>query len=116
MDRYAIASELAFYAAERTTGELQTSSAHLFDGIGLMYERWTPRERQEGRNLLLIAWDAKELSGKTIESHAERWGPIEDEILTRDGQVVRRYYHRLAYNYRSAPRPSPAHDSGEVSR
>jgi len=116
MDRYAIASELAFYAAERTAAELETSSAHLFDGIGLMYERWTPRERQEGRNLLLIAWDARELSGKAIESHAERWGPIEDEILTRDGQVVRRYYHRLAYNYRSVPRPSPAHESGEESR
>ncbi|MHB8476656.1 MAG: glycosyltransferase family 39 protein [Steroidobacteraceae bacterium] len=116
MDRYAIASELAFYAAERTAAELQTSSAHLFDGIGLMYERWTPRERQEGRNLLLIAWDARELSGKTIESHAERWGPVEEEILTRDGRVVRRYYHRLAYNYRSVPRPWPALESVEESR
>jgi dolichol-phosphate mannosyltransferase len=116
MDRYAIASELAFYAAERTSSELQTSSAHLFGGIGLMYQRWTPSERQEGRNLLLIAWDARELSGQAIESHAERWGPIEDEILTRDGQVVRRYYHRLAYNYRSVPRPAPAHESVEESR
>jgi hypothetical protein len=116
MDRYAIASELAFYAAERTAAELQTSSAHLFEGIGLMYERWTPREQQEGRNLLLIAWDARELSGKTIESRADRWGPVVDEILTRDGQVVRRYYHRLAYNYRSVPRPPPAPESGEISR
>ncbi len=103
MDRYAIASELAFYGAEQTRSAVETSSAHLFDGIGLMYERWTPPLLQEGRTLLLVAWDPGELSGKAIESHAERWGPIEDRVLWRDGQVVRHYYLRLAYNYRSTP-------------
>jgi dolichol-phosphate mannosyltransferase len=105
MDRYAIASELAFYGAERTRSAVDTSSAHLFGGIGLMYERWTPAAMQEGRTLLLVAWDPADLTGKAVESHAERWGPVEDEVLWRDGQVVRHYYHRLAYNYRSNPRP-----------
>lgn len=105
MDRYAIASELAFYGAERTRSAVDTSSAHLFGGIGLMYERWTPAEMQEGRTLLLVAWDPADLIGKAVESHAERWGPVEDEVLWRDGQVVRHYYHRVAYNYRSNPRP-----------
>ena len=104
MDRYAIASELAFYGTERTKSLVETSSAHLFEGIGLMYERWTPPELQEGRTLLLIAWDPGDLTGKTVESHAERLGPVEDDVLTRDGQVVRHYYHRLAYNYRTIPR------------
>jgi dolichol-phosphate mannosyltransferase len=105
MDRYAIASELAFYGAEPARSAVETSSAHLFGGIGLMYERWTPPELQEGRTLLLVAWDPMDLTGKDVESHAERWGPVEDEVLRRDGQVVRHYYHRLAYNYRSIPRP-----------
>ena len=104
MDRYAIASELAFYGAETTKSALETSSAHLFEGMGLMYERWTPPKLQEGRTLLLIAWDPMDLTGKAVESHAERLGPIEDDVLSRDGQVVRHYYHRLAYNYRSIPR------------
>ena len=104
MDRYAIASELAFYGAETTKSAVETSSAHLFDGMGLMYERWTPPKLQEGRTLLLIAWDPMDLTGKAVESHAERLGPVEDGVLRRDGQVVRRYYHRLAYNYRSIPR------------
>lgn len=105
MDRYAIASELAFYGAELTKSAVETSSAHLFGGIGLMYERWTPPGQQEGRTLLLVAWDPREISGKAVESHAERLGPVEEEILSRDGQVVRHYYHRLAYNYRTVPRP-----------
>jgi dolichol-phosphate mannosyltransferase len=100
MDRYAIASELAFY----TNPALETSSAHLFGGMGLMYERWTPPELQEGRTLLLVAWDPKDLAGRDVESHAERLGPIEDDVLLRGGRVIRHYYHRVAYNYRSIPR------------
>jgi dolichol-phosphate mannosyltransferase len=105
MDRYTIASELAFYGAEATKSAVETSSAHLFEGMGLMYERWTPPKLQEGRTLLLIAWDPMDLAGKAVESHAERLGPVEDDVLRRDGQIVRHYYHRLAYNYRSIPRP-----------
>ncbi len=105
MDRYAIASELAFYGAERTHSVVETSSAHLFGGIGLMYERWTPPEAQEGRTLLLIAWAPGELDGGTFESHAEGWGPVESGVLTVDGRVVRRYFYRLAYNYRAIPSP-----------
>jgi dolichol-phosphate mannosyltransferase len=100
MDRYAIASELEFYADPAQ----ETTSAHLFGGMGLMYERWTPPEHQEGRTLLLVAWDAGDLTGSAVESHAERWGPVEEDVLSRGGHVIRRFYHRVAYNYRRIPR------------
>jgi dolichol-phosphate mannosyltransferase len=105
MDRYAIASEVAFYGPGQTQSAVATSSAHLFGGIGLMYERWTPPQAQVGRTLLLVAWDPRDLTGEAIESHAERLGPVEDEVLTHDGQVVRHYYYRVAYNYRVMPPP-----------
>ena len=105
MDRYAIASELAFYGFEQTQGETPTSSAHLFGGIGLMYERWTPGQMQQGRTLLLIAWDSADLTSKSIESHTDRLGPIDHQVLTRDDRVIRQYYYRLAYNYHSIPHP-----------
>jgi dolichol-phosphate mannosyltransferase len=101
MDRYAIASELAFYGGEHPA--LETSSAHLFDGVGLMYERWTPARLQEGRTLLLVAWEPADLTSRFVVSHAERLGPVEERVLTQDGQFVRHYYQRLAYNYRSVP-------------
>lgn len=100
MDRYAIASELEFYGDPA----LETTSGHLFGGMGLMYERWTPPELQEGRTLLLVAWDAGDLTGSAVESHAERWGPVEEDVLSRGGHVIRRFYHRIAYNYRRIPR------------
>ena len=100
MDRYAIASELAFYGGGAQPA-LQTSSSHLFGGMGLMYERWTPAEQQQGRNLLLVAWDARELADSAVASHAEHLGPVSDDVLWQNGRAVRHYYYRVAYNYRN---------------
>jgi dolichol-phosphate mannosyltransferase len=100
MDRYAIASEIAFYGQRLSGAAVDTSNSVLFGGIGLMYERWTPPAAQVRRNLLLVAWDPGEISDSIVEPHAERLGPIEQEVLQRDGNFVRHYYHRMAYNYR----------------
>ena len=102
MDRYQIASEIAFYAAAHTAMPPETSSAHLFEWLGLMYERWTPMELQSGRTLLLVAWSPLDLMGECIESRTARLGPLQDGVLMRDGRIIRRYYYRLAHEYRSA--------------
>ena len=100
MDRYAIASELAFYGGSRRPVGLATANSHLFGGMGLMYERWMPPQAQNGRTLLLVAWNPGELEDGVIDARVQRLGPIEDDVLTRDGIVIRHYYHRLAFNYR----------------
>jgi len=102
MDRYAIASELAFYGGAHAASGLETANSHLFGGMGLMYERWMPPEAQEHRNLLLVAWTRGELEDKAIEAHVGRLGPIEEDVLVRNGILIRHYYHRLAFDYRSA--------------
>jgi hypothetical protein len=64
--------------------------------------------------LLLVAWDPGEISGNSIEAHADRLGPVEMGVLMLDGREVRRYYYRLVYNYRAAPRDyraAPREDS-----
>jgi dolichol-phosphate mannosyltransferase len=105
MDRYAIASELAFYGGARLPSGLTTANSHLFGGMGLMYGQWVPPQSQEHRNLLLVAFDPRELEGKDIAAQVGRLGPIEDDVLTREGKVVRHYYHRLAFDYHSIMAP-----------
>jgi dolichol-phosphate mannosyltransferase len=100
MDRYAIASELAFYGGAHAPSGLETANSHLFGGMGLMYGQWMPPRMQEHRNLLLIAWSPGELEDRAIEARVARLGPIEDDVLMRDGVVIRHYYHRLAFDYR----------------
>jgi dolichol-phosphate mannosyltransferase len=105
MDRYMIASELAFYAPDRARSVGQTTSEHLFGNNGLMYERWFPTGAQEGRTLLLVAWKSQDLTTASIEAHVKRLDPVREGVLSRDGKVIRRYYYRVAYDYRSVPVP-----------
>jgi dolichol-phosphate mannosyltransferase len=101
MDRYAIASELAFYGGAHAATGFATGNSHLFGGMGLMYGQWLPPKSQDGRNLLLVAWTPGELDDKFIHARVESLGPIEDDVMMRDGILIRHYYHRMAFNYRS---------------
>jgi dolichol-phosphate mannosyltransferase len=101
MDRYAIASELSFYGGARTATGLQTANSHLFGGMALMYGLWLPPKSQDGRNLLLVGWSPGELDDQFIRARVESLGPIEDDVLMRNGLLIRHYYHRMAFNYRS---------------
>jgi dolichol-phosphate mannosyltransferase len=100
MDRYAIASELAFYSSDQGKAVATRSSWHLFDDMGLMYEQWFPLKLQAGRTLLLVAWDPADLAAPHLEKRVEQLEPIHDGVLTRDGSVVRRFYYRVAHGYR----------------
>lgn len=99
MDRYAIASELAFYLPDHARSVSQASSAHLFGQIGLMYERWFPPALQNGRELLLIAWTPDDLSDRTLAERVERLDPIQQGTLTRNGHLIRPFYYRVAYGF-----------------
>lgn len=100
MDRYAIASELAFYSSDRSRSVAQTSTGHLFGNMGLMYEQWFPAQLQAGRTLLLVAWDAEELAAGRLQGHVDEMDPVREGVLVRNGKVVRRYYVRVAHGYR----------------
>jgi dolichol-phosphate mannosyltransferase len=90
MDRYATASELAFYAPDRERAVAQTSASHLFGGAGLMYEQWFPLKSSEGRTLLLVALKPQDLADPSLESHADRLEAAHEGVLLRHGKVVHR--------------------------
>jgi dolichol-phosphate mannosyltransferase len=103
MDRYAIASELAFYAPDRTQSVSTTSSAHLFGQMGLMYERWFPPQVQYGRTIILVAWNRDDLDAGNLRSSVERMEPIQEGDVRSDGEFIRHYFYRIAYGYRGLP-------------
>jgi dolichol-phosphate mannosyltransferase len=105
MDRYAIASELAFYLPDRTRAVSDTTSGHLFGQVGLMYERWFPIARQSGRQLLLIAWNPAELSDRALADRVARLEPVQRGLLTRDQQLIRPFYYRVADGF--LPKTAP---------
>ncbi len=103
MDRYVIASELAFYGSARPDPVANTTSGHLFGGMGLMYERWFAPDRQLGRTLLLVSLDRSSLEEPAVPAAAASLGPIRAGALMRNGHFIRDYYYRFAYGYRGPP-------------
>jgi dolichol-phosphate mannosyltransferase len=99
MDRYAIASELAFYSRDQIQSVASTSTGHLFEGLGLMYEQWFPAQLQAGRTLLLVAWDPGALDLVHLRDHVATAGPVIEGSLIRNGMLVRHYYYRVAHGY-----------------
>jgi dolichol-phosphate mannosyltransferase len=99
MDRYAIASEVAFYSPDQSRSVAATSTSHLFGGVGLMYERWFPAGLQAGRPLLLVGWNRESLDTPLLREHLDSLEPIEEGSLTRNGFLVRHFYHRVAHGY-----------------
>jgi dolichol-phosphate mannosyltransferase len=100
MDRYATASELAFYASDRQRSVANTTSSHLFGGSGLMYEQWFPRQQLRGRTLLLVALKPQDVAAPGLESHGERLEAPREGILLRHGESVHRFYYRVVFGYR----------------
>jgi dolichol-phosphate mannosyltransferase len=107
MDKYNLASELAFYRSDSGdhTGDdaARTTSRHLFGGDALMYERWDPPARQEGKTLLLVSFKPERLSDGRISELTERVGPIQERAITKLGVPAGRYFYRVAYGYRGKP-------------
>jgi dolichol-phosphate mannosyltransferase len=106
MDRYFLASELAFYAPGPDAVVSDVTAAHLFGHVGLMYERWTPPAAERGRALLLVSWDADDLDAPEVRAGVEELGPLQQAELRRNGRFVRRYYYRFASGYLGIP-PQP---------
>ena len=99
MDRYAIASELAFYAPDQSQAVQYTTTGHLLGGMGLMYERWFPIEEQAGKTLLLVAWDRNSLADSQLSTHFRELDARREGMVFHDGAPVRRYYYRVAHGY-----------------
>jgi len=107
MDRYAIASEAAFYAGDRDRAVATTSSGHLFGDVGLMYERWFPRSAQAGRTLLLVAWDEQTLVDPRLARWVDHLDPVHRGVLMHNERTVRTYYYRVAHGYRPDAQNTP---------
>ena len=105
LDRNFIASEAAFYHSQPRQAVLETTGAHLFGSPSLMYEFWFPPAAQEGATLLLVSFDRGDLDRRRVRARCAPLGAIEEHWIERDGKKVRRYFTRVAENYRPAQTP-----------
>jgi dolichol-phosphate mannosyltransferase len=105
MNRYMLASELAFYAHDPARAAQNTTSQNLFGPSGLMYEQWFPNDQQDGRTLLLVALEAPELDEARLRPYVGSLGPLQSGLVRRNGRVISAYFYREAAGYHSTAQP-----------
>ena len=114
LDRNFIASEAAFYQADRSNAVRGTTGGHLFGGASLMYKSWFPAREQEGATLLLVSFDQLDLQKNRIREQSEELGPIQKYWIEREGIKIRPYYTRVAFRYCSTHHGHEDPETGEA--
>jgi dolichol-phosphate mannosyltransferase len=108
MDKYQIASGLAFYryrdvfsGGDKTPDWVigETSSGHLFGRNGLMYAYWFPPAALDGKDLLLIASSRDMVDAGFLRGHVEGMSEIRELDITKNGSIIDHCFIRLVHGY-----------------
>lgn len=99
MDKYFVASEMAFYRRGGGEEAAPSTSRHLFNLDGLMYAYWNPPNHQVGRSLVLVGLTRAKMADRMFKDHVLNLGPIEERVVTKNGRTAARFYYRVAHGY-----------------
>jgi dolichol-phosphate mannosyltransferase len=100
MDRYFIASELAFYDGDHD-GAQETAGRELFGLESLMYDYWFPASQQNGRTMILFGLEPNPLSDAAVLRHFRRVGLIKSGTIKNGQGDIGAFYYRVGYDYQS---------------
>jgi dolichol-phosphate mannosyltransferase len=100
LDKYFIASELAFYSPSHK-GYEQSAGRNLFgpEGESLMYGVWFPPIQQQGRNMIMFSFKPGDLENPDVIEHFQSVGPIKMATVTRGQDSLGDYSYRIGYGY-----------------
>jgi dolichol-phosphate mannosyltransferase len=107
MDKYGIASLLAFYRPEITLfsksaqreSVTDTAGRDLFGGNSLMYQHWFYGKVKCNRILILVSTKRSYLEGSNIVSRVREVGDIKELIVHKNGKPVGSYFYVITKGY-----------------
>jgi dolichol-phosphate mannosyltransferase len=105
MDKYNLASVLAFYAASGD-GSRKTTTGNLFGRQGLMYDFWFPPDKQIGKSLILVSTDPRALEASRLGRFVDGLEPVHELRVERHDVIGAQYFLRVAHGYRGPGEPS----------
>ncbi|PZM14482.1 glycosyltransferase family 39 protein [Rhizobium tubonense] len=101
MDRYFVASEIAFYDREDRDAVRTSVGRGPFGGDGLMYDYWFKPADMQGRTVILYGLKRNDLDQDSIGGHFSRLTEILEQKVTKNGTAVGSFFYRIGYDFRS---------------
>jgi dolichol-phosphate mannosyltransferase len=105
MDRYALASELAFYGRHDGDSIRNTAGRGLFGLNSLMFNRWFSTARQTGRTVIMFGFKPGHLSDGLLAGWFQELGPVAERTVYKAGSPVGRFFYRVGYGFRLPVEP-----------
>ena len=105
MDKYRVASGLAFYLNKVETLEQEksdvneTTGRQLFGNDALMYNFWCTPEHASARDILVISEDRDQLDPANFINHYHKLGPIEEIDIKKRGKIAGQVFYRKLTAY-----------------
>jgi dolichol-phosphate mannosyltransferase len=96
MDKYNVASELAFYANRNEEGAGSVGRG-VIGQPSLMYGFWHRPEDFQGRNVVLLSFDTDALDDPALVRHFDTLGKTQQRVVLKDGQWMGLFRYRLGY-------------------
>lgn len=120
MDKYNVASQLAFYGSEGGYGFAASVGGGILGGKSLMDEHWYLPEPLRGRPALMVALKRSAILDPGLARWFTALGEPREGTLTTDGRPTGRFHFRTGYGYLGAGtepppvlrslEPRPTHD------
>lgn len=100
MDKYFLASEIAFYGGNGDGAAGSTASRGVLGGNSLMYDYWYSGEEQNGRTLILFSLKSEDVEAQSLAARFAELGALEERMVYKQGAPAGRFYYRVGYDFR----------------
>jgi dolichol-phosphate mannosyltransferase len=100
MDKYFVASEIAFYNREGTDVVQRSVGAGPFGNDSLMYGYWYKPADMQGRTVILFGVKSGDVEQQDLGRYFDRLTDIRTQTVRKNGASVGQFYYRVGYGYR----------------
>ncbi len=102
MDKYNVASELAFYASRNEEGAGSVGRG-VIGQPSLMYGFWHRPEDFRGRDAILLSFDTDTLDDPALARHFDALGDTQQRVVLKDGEWMGLFRYRLGFGLKPIP-------------
>jgi dolichol-phosphate mannosyltransferase len=101
MDRYFIASEMAFYVPGGQNAVQASVGRGVVGGDSLMYDYWSKSADLQGRTAVLVALKRGDLDQDSLPQRFSRLTDITEQKVTKQGAPVGSFFYRVGYGLKA---------------
>lgn len=100
MDKYFVASQLAFYNRQDQDSARDSVGRGVLGQSSLMYDYWFAPNTMQGRTAILFALKRSQLMEESFDGHFGQLSEVAERGVYKNGQLTGSFFYRIGYDLR----------------